>query len=251
MLRPDRPRGPDFIAELTDLAPDCVPIVAYGALIPADVIAVPRHGWVNLHFSLLPAWRGAAPVQHAVRNGDPVTGATTFSLVTELDAGPVYDSFTETIAPGDSAGELLARLARRGADLLSDTLTGIENGTLAARPQPAEGITLAPKLASADGAIDWHRPAEEIDRQIRACTPAPGAWSTFRGQRFKIITGRPITGTDGVEPGRLSVSRTSVQVGAGSGSLELLRVQPPGKRPMPAVDWARGVTMTTTETLGR
>ena len=251
VLRPTRPRGADFVAELAELAPDCVPIVAYGALIPQPVIDVPAHGWVNLHFSLLPAWRGAAPVQHAIRNGDVVTGATTFSLVAALDAGPVYDSFTEPIAPSDTSGDLLDRLATRGADLLRDTLTGIESGTLTARPQPAEGVSSAPKVTTADAEIHWDDRADEIDRLIRSCTPAPGAWSTFRGQRFKIISADPIVQAEGLAPGRLSVTRTSVRIGAGEGSLELVRVQPPGKRPMPAVDWARGAAITTTEVLGR
>lgn len=251
VLRPTRPRGPDFVAELAELAPDCVPIVAYGALIPQPVIDVPAHGWVNLHFSLLPAWRGAAPVQHAIRHGDAVTGATTFALVAELDAGPVYDSFTEPIAPGDTAGDLLDRLSTRGAALLRDTLTGIESGTLTTRPQSGAGVTLAPKVGTADAAIDWLRPAAEIDRLIRSCTPAPGAWSTFRGQRFKIISAGPLEQAEEFEPGRLSVTRTSVRVRAGEGSLELIRVQPPGKRPMAAVDWARGAALTATERLGR
>ncbi len=155
VLRPRRPRGPEFIAELAELAPDCVPIVAYGALIPQPVIDVPRHGWVNLHFSLLPAWRGAAPVQHAVRHGDPVTGATTFSIVSELDAGPVYDTLTEPIEATDTAGDLLERLATRGAELLRDTLTGIESGRLVPRPQPADGVSLAPKVTTEDAEIDW------------------------------------------------------------------------------------------------
>ncbi|MBA8795077.1 methionyl-tRNA formyltransferase [Friedmanniella endophytica] len=241
VLRPARVREPDFADRLTALAPDCVPIVAYGALIPASLIAVPRHGWVNLHFSRLPAWRGAAPVQRAVWAGDPVTGATTFALVPELDAGPVYAELTEAIGPEDSAGALLDRLAVRGAELLVATLDGIEDGTLTARPQPAEGISLAPKLIPEDGRLDWQRSAAELDRQIRACTPAPGAWTTLRGQRFKIGAARPISQNGGLTPGALAVTRKSVRVGTGDGSLELVTVQPPGKRAMPAVDWARGV----------
>ena len=251
VLRPHRPRGPEFIAELTELAPDCVPIVAYGALIPQPVIDIPRHGWVNLHFSLLPSWRGAAPVQHAVRHGDPVTGATTFSIVSELDAGPVYDTLTEPIGATDTAGDLLERLANRGAELLRDTLTGIESGRLVPRPQPADGVSLAPKVTTEDAEIDWGRPAVDIDRLVRSCTPAPGAWSTFRGERFKIIAATPIAQDGGLAAGALSVTKQSVRVGAGSGSLELVRVQAQGKRPMAAADWARGVSMTATEMLGR
>ncbi len=261
VLRPDRPRGADFLAELAELGPDCVPIVAYGALIPQPAIDLPRHGWVNLHFSLLPAWRGAAPVQHAIRAGDAVTGATTFSLVAGLDAGPVYDSLREPIGPSDTAGELLDRLAVRGADLLAATLTGIEAGRLTATPQPTDGITQAPKVTTADAAVDWTRPASELDRLIRSCTPAPGAWTTLRGDRFKIITARPAPQTDGLEPGEIAVTRSSVRVGAGAdpgadagsgaGSLELLSVQPPGKRPMAAADWARGAALVADERFGR
>ena len=192
MLQPRRVSDPDFLVRLREIAPDCCPVVAYGALIPDAALSVPGHGWVNLHFSLLPAWRGAAPVQHAILHGDEITGATTFRLVAELDAGPVYGVVTEAVGPADTAGDLLARLAVSGADLLVATLDGIESGELEARPQPPDGISHAPKLERGDGRVNWKQPAQAIDRQIRACTPAPGAWTTLSGATLKLgPVGRP------------------------------------------------------------
>jgi len=249
ILRPERPRDPDFVARLTDLAPDCCPVVAYGALIPQPVIDIAKHGWVNLHFSLLPAWRGAAPVQHAIINGDQVTGAATFSLVKELDAGPVYRTITEPIGATDTAGELLQRLAISGARLLVETLDGIESGDLVPVPQPTEGISLAAKITVEDAKINWSRTAVAIDRRIRGCTPTPGAWSSFRGERFKINSAIP-EDRDDLGPGQLEITKRSVRVGAVQGSLRLGEVQAQGKKPMQAADWARGVQFAPGETLG-
>jgi methionyl-tRNA formyltransferase len=239
ILRPERPRDPEFVERLTALAPDCCPVVAYGALIPQRVIDIPRYGWVNLHFSLLPAWRGAAPVQHAIINGDTVTGAATFSLVKEMDAGPVYGTITEPIADTDTAGDLLQRLSVSGAELLVNTLDGIESGELRPAPQPDHGISLAPKISVEDARIDWTRPAAVIDRQIRGCHPAPGAWSTFRGDRFKINSARPDPAE--LAPGLIVADKRSVRIGTGQGSLLLGEVQAQGKKPMQAADWARGI----------
>jgi len=249
ILRPDHPRDADFVARLSELAPDCCPVVAYGALIPQRVIDIPRHGWVNLHFSLLPAWRGAAPVQHAILNGDEVTGASTFSLVKAMDAGPVYRTIAEPIGPTDTAGDLLHRLSLSGARLLVETLDGIESGDLRPQPQPAEGVTLAPKITVEDAVINWSAGAAEIDRRIRACFPAPGAWSTFRGERIKINSAVPDDRED-LAPGVLEVSKRSVRVGTGRGSLLLGQVQAQGKKPMPVADWARGVQFADGEKLG-
>ena len=163
-------------------------MVAYGALLPQVALDIPAHGWVNLHFSVLPRWRGAAPVQHAVLAGDTETGATTFEIVAALDAGPVYADLVEPIHADDTAGDLLERLSRRGADLLVETLDAIDAGARP-RPQPEAGITLAPKISVDDARISWDQPAESIDRLIRGCTPAPGAWTTFRGERFKVGSG--------------------------------------------------------------
>ncbi len=155
VLKPASPRDPGFLDRLRAIAPECCPVTAYGALIPRAALDVPAHGWVNLHFSLLPAWRGAAPVPHAILHGDDITGATTFRLVPELDAGPVYGVMTQPIGPDDTAGDLLARLATAGAALLVQTLDGIESGSLRAVPQPADGVSLAPKLTTDDARVRW------------------------------------------------------------------------------------------------
>src|SRR5918911_5000560 len=186
VLTPQRPREPAFLSRLAELAPDCVPVVAYGALVPPAALAIPKHGWVNLHFSLLPAWRGAAPVQHALLHGDELTGASVFLLEEGLDTGPVFGTLTEPVRPTDTAGDLLDRLAVAGARLLVDVLDGIAAGTLEAVPQPAEGVTLAPKITVDDARVRWADPAFAVDRRIRACTPEPGAWTTLRGERLKL-----------------------------------------------------------------
>ena len=241
VLKPASPRDPEFLARLADLAPDCCPVVAYGGLLPQAALDIPVHGWVNLHFSVLPAWRGAAPVQHAIIAGDDVTGATTFRIVKELDAGPVYGVLTEPIGPDDTAGELLARLARSGARLLVDTLDGIEAGMLRPQEQPADGTSYASKLSVDDARLDLTAPARRVDRLVRGCHPAPGAWTTFRGERLKVVAARPQPDAAGLEPGEIRATKNLVEVGTGSHPVELVTVQPQGKKPMPAADWARGV----------
>ena len=241
VLKPAHPRDPDFQAALRELAPDCCPVVAYGALLPRPVLDIPKHGWVNLHFSLLPAWRGAAPVQHAIWHGDEVTGATTFRIVEELDAGPTFGVMTETIRPTDTAGDLLERLATGGAQLLVATLDGIESGHIEARPQPAEGVSLAPKIRVEDAQVDWTEPAAAVDRRIRACTPSPGAWTTFDGERFKVGPVVIEANVEPLEPGTLRVLKNAVLVGTGTMPVRLGDVKPFGKKQMLAADWARGV----------
>ncbi len=247
VLKPEKPSDPDFVARLTELAPDCCPVVAYGALVPQRVIDIPAHGWVNLHFSLLPRWRGAAPVQHAVIAGDAETGACTFSLVKAMDAGPVYDQIRTPIGDQTTSGELLSQLAVDGAQLLVRTLDRIEAGEATGVPQPEEGITLAPKITVEDARLDFSRTAVELDRQIRGCTPAPGAWALFRGERFKVITASPADGS--ARPGELVVTKKSVHVGTADGLLELVQIQPQGKKSMRAADWARGVQFGEAESL--
>jgi methionyl-tRNA formyltransferase len=247
VLTPARVRDPQFLDRLRQLAPDCVPLVAYGALIPQAALDVPPHGWVNLHFSVLPAWRGAAPVQHAILHGDDVTGATTFRLVAELDAGPVFGVLTEPVKPTDTSGDLLDRLAHSGAHLLLATLDGIESGTLEAIPQPSEGVSFAPKITPADARVDWKLPAHVVDRLIRACTPEPGAWTEYDGARLKLGPLSPgERGTDpetvpDLAPGEVLAGRHDVFVGTGSRPVRLGDVQAPGKRRMMASDWARGL----------
>ncbi len=251
VLQPPRPSDPAFLARLAEIAPDCCPVTAYGSLVPGAALRIPVHGWVNLHFSVLPAWRGAAPVQHAILHGDEITGATTFRLVAELDAGPVFGVLTEVVRASDTAGDLLGRLAVTGAELLVATLDGIESGELEARPQPPDGVTYAPKLGRADARVNWKQPAMAIDRLVRACTPAPGAWTTLNGATVKI---GPVTRPDGPEhdrpelgagagisAGEVRVLGSAVVAGTGTTPVQLGEVQPEGKRKMPAADWARGL----------
>lgn len=249
VLTPEHPRDPDFQQALRELDPDCCAVVAYGALLPQSALDISRHGWINLHFSVLPAWRGAAPVQHAIRSGDEVTGATTFRIVKELDAGPVFGTMTETIRADDTAGSLLARLAEGGSELLVRTLDGIADGSLAARDQPEEGVSLAPKVLVEDAHIDWSLPAIAIDRQIRACTPFPGAWTMLDGARLKIepvLIDEPGPGTQSeppLSPGELRVDKNAVHVGTGTAPVCLGQVKAFGKKLMPAADWARGTRL--------
>ena len=249
VLTPRRPAEPQFQQQLAELAPDCCPVVAYGALVPSAVLAIPRHGWVNLHFSLLPAWRGAAPVQHALLHGDDVTGATTFQLDEGLDTGPVYGVVTEAIRPDDTAGALLDRLSVSGAGLMVATLDGIADASLVAVPQSPDGVSLAPKISVDDARVDWTAPGRHVERLVRACTPAPGAWTTFRGERLKLGPVR-LRGGNELAPGELRVARTGVAVGTAGTDVELGEVQPPSKRPMPAADWARGARIAAGERVG-
>ena len=250
VLRPTRPGDPDFQAALRALEPDCCPVVAYGALLPQSTLDIPPHGWVNLHFSLLPAWRGAAPVQHALWAGDQVSGATTFRLVKELDAGPTYGVMTEAVRPTDTAGDLLGRLASGGAELLVATLDGIASGDLDAREQPTDGVSFAPKIMVEDALVSWSEPVAAVDRRIRACTPAPGAWTTLDGERFKVGPVLIEGNVERLEPGVLAVSKSSVLVGTGTLPVRLVDVQPFGKKSMPAADWARGVRLASGASFG-
>jgi methionyl-tRNA formyltransferase len=246
VLTPRRPNSEEFVEQLTALAPECCAVVAYGALLRDALLAVPTHGWVNLHFSLLPAWRGAAPVQASVAAGDTVTGATTFRIERDLDSGPVYGVVTETIRPDDTAGELLQRLSLSGAALLESTMDGIADGSLVPVSQPADGVSIAPKITVDDARVRWELPAGAVERRIRAVTPSPGAWTMIDGARVKI---GPVTlneeaeSTDRLQPGQLRVDRRGVRVGTGSQPVLLGQVQPPGKKLMAAADWARGARL--------
>lgn len=226
-------------ARIAAVAPDVAAIVAYGGLIPRAALAVPRHGWINLHFSLLPAWRGAAPVQRAVIAGDDITGAVTFLLEEGLDTGPLFGTLTEAVRPDDTSGELLERLSRSGAVLLAQTLSAIASGRAAAVPQEGE-VSLAPKLGIDDGRIDWHQPALAIGRRARGVTPEPGAWTTLDGQRVKLEPVALRTDVPALLPGQVVLNGKSVLVGTGSHPVELTRIQPSGKKMMAAADWARG-----------
>lgn len=246
VLTPGRPR--EVAEELRQLGPDACPVVAYGALLPADLLTIPRYGWINLHFSLLPAWRGAAPVQHAIAHGDEVTGATTFVIDEGMDTGPVLGTMTASIGQRETSGELLDRLARTGADLLVATLDALESGALEPAPQPYDGVSMAPKITVEDARIDWDTPAFAVNRHVRAMTPAPGAWTTFRGERLKVL---PVAMSDQVLPaGLLQVGKREVLVGTATQAVELGQVQAVGKKVMDAAAWARGVRDGDGEVLG-
>lgn len=249
VLKPHHPRDGDFVAQLGALAPDCCPVVAYGAILPPSVLTIPVHGWVNLHFSLLPRWRGAAPVQRAIMAGDTETGACVFDIVSELDAGDVYAAVRIPITGTTTAGDLLDELASSGARLLVDVMDALEAGTAVATPQSDEGVTIAPKLTVAEAQVDWSADEADIGRQIRGCTPHPGAWTTFRGERFKILRAHPADGTP-LDPGAIVPAKQWLRVGTGGRPLELDLVQPFGRKPMPASDWARGVAFTPAERFG-
>ncbi|WP_435588462.1 methionyl-tRNA formyltransferase [Micromonospora chalcea] len=247
VLTPARPREPEFLDRLRELAPDCVPVVAYGALVPPVALEIPRHGWINLHFSLLPAWRGAASVQHAVLHGDEVTGASVFELEEGLDTGPVYGTVTDEIRPADTSGDLLERLAHSGAGLLVAVLDAIGAGTARAVPQPVDGVSLAPKLTVEDARVRWGDPAFAVDRRVRACTPAPGPWTTFRDDRVKLGPVTPVADGPELKPGELHVTKSGVLVGTATTPVRLGEVRAAGKKAMPAGDWARGARVTAGE----
>ena len=248
VLKPEHPRDPEFQAALKELEPDCCPVVAYGAMLPQSALDIPRHGWVNLHFSLLPAYRGAAPVQRAVWAGEQISGATTFRIVKAMDAGPVFGTMTQSLVPDETSGSLFEKLTEGGAELLVRTLDGIEDGSLEAREQLADGVSYADKITVEDAQVDWTQSALSIDRQVRACTPAPGAWTLLDGERFKMGPVSLQGDLDnpehtGVAPGELVVRKNEVLVGTGTTTVRLGRVKAFGKKEMPAADWARGVRL--------
>lgn len=246
VLTPTSGRDPELASALRELEVEAAAVVAYGNILPQDVLDIPRHGWVNLHFSLLPAWRGASPVNAAIAAGDEITGASTFRLEAAMDTGPVYGTITETIGAQDTAGELLERLAESGAGLLAATLDGIESGELVAVEQPADGASYSGKISSADARIRWDLPAFAVDRHIRSITPVPGAWTELDGQRFKIGAVTLPAGDSlpeqaaGLAAGKLNWTKKSLFVGTATGPVVIDRLHPPGKKPMNAMDWVRG-----------
>ncbi|MCG7321648.1 methionyl-tRNA formyltransferase [Arsenicicoccus bolidensis] len=250
VLTPTSLRDPEALDRLREIAPDCCPVVAYGGLVPPAALAIPPRGWVNLHFSVLPAWRGAAPVQRAVMAGDEITGATTFLLEEGLDTGPVLGRMTEAVRPTDTAGDLLERLSVAGSGLLVETLDAIEAEAIQAVPQRPGGVSHAPKLTVDDARINWAAPGFAIDRQVRGCTPEPGAWTTFRGERLGLgpvtVDSRPDLG-----PGEVEAGKRDVVVGTATTAVRLSTVRPQGKREMVAADWARGVRIDDEDVMGQ
>jgi methionyl-tRNA formyltransferase len=240
--------GRDTLDRIAALDLDAAAVVAYGALVPPAGLALPRLGWVNLHFSLLPAYRGAAPVQHAVIQQEPRTGACVFQLEEGLDSGPVFSRLVRDLAPGETSGEVLEDLAHSGAALLARTLAGILDGTAVAEPQTGEP-SLAPKLGQLDGFIDPDQPAAAAAARINGTTPEPGAWALLDGetpQRIKLVGAVAETPDSGApdpdaSPGTMVRGRKTLHLVCADGAVRLDRVQPAGKKPMAAADWARGL----------
>jgi methionyl-tRNA formyltransferase len=225
--------------DLIALAADLGVIVAYGGLIREPLLGAPRLGWINLHFSLLPRWRGAAPVQRAIMAGDAETGAAVFRLVPELDGGDVYATLRRPIGAHETAEHLLGALAESGAELLTDVVDSLADGTAIATPQQGE-VTLAPKLALADGWLDWSQPADRLDARIRGTSPEPGAFTDLGGERLKVLDAVVAHGAPHLDPGRIELRGGRVLVGTASDPIELLSVHPAGRRAMVAADWWRG-----------
>ncbi|MGL4340505.1 MAG: methionyl-tRNA formyltransferase [Rhodoglobus sp.] len=214
-------------------------IVAYGGLLREPLLSAPRLGWINLHFSLLPRWRGAAPVQRAIMAGDEVTGASVFQLVKELDAGVVYGTMTATVGAQQTAGDVLDSLAVSGSELLLQVVDALAAGTARGEPQSGE-ITLAPKLMLAEGDIDWGRSASVIHAVIRGVTPEPGAFTTVDGKRLKILGATVAEAAARLDPGVMELCGSTVLIGTASDPLHLITVQPAGRTAMDAASWWRG-----------
>lgn len=226
--------------QIAALHPQLGVIVAYGGLVREPLLSVPERGWINLHFSLLPQWRGAAPVQRALIAGDAVLGASVFQLVPELDAGDVFAAREVDVQPDATADAALEVLAEDGAALTAEVVTGIEAGIAVARPQVGEA-THAPKLTIDDGLLDWSQPGEAVYARFRGVTPEPGAHTTIGDLRVKILAATLATDGTQLKPGAISATKQAVRIGTATAPLEATRVQPAGKAAMNAVDWWRGL----------
>ena len=241
---------PAFVERVRSVRADAAGVVAYGQILRPALLKATRLGWVNLHFSVLPAWRGAAPVQRAIQAGDDVTGASTFLIEEGLDTGPLIGQATERIRPADTAGDLLTRLATVGAPLLKDSLEALGAGVAQPVAQPDEGVSHAAKLTRRDALIRWDLPAHVVDRAIRACTPAPGAWTTLPDGSTAKVGPVTVTGAASTTPGLLRADAEGVTVGTGSAPVRMSWIQPAGKKAMDAGDWWRGARWGETAQLG-
>lgn len=239
VFTPRHPRDEEFVATVTQLAPDACPVVAYGALLPQSLLDIPKFGWINLHFSLLPKWRGAAPLQRSIIAGDQHVGVSIFEIVQELDAGPIYRQGSVPLPELATADEMLDELAHFGAGMFVETLAGVAAGERPTPQDPAQA-TFAPKLTVDEARIDWAAAATQIHNHVRGFSPHPGAWTTLADARLKVLRTAPTDLIAELAPGQLHVTKRQVFVGTGDGTLELVSVQAVGKRPMPAADWARG-----------
>lgn len=256
VLTPHKASDPEVIEQIAALQADAAAVVAYGQILKPALLDAVRIAWVNLHFSLLPQWRGAAPVQRAIMAGDEITGASTFVIEQGLDTGPVIGTMTERMRPDDTAGDLLERLGSAGAPLMVQSLAALESGAAVPTPQPPDGISYAHKLTRDDAYIRWDRAAHVVDRQIRGCTPAPGAWTTLPdGSVAKLGPVTVVTGASATVPGQIRVSeddatRGHIWVGTGSHPVALSWIAPAGKKPMQATDWWRGARLGDSAILG-
>lgn len=266
ITRPDAPKGrgrvltPSPVAEVAEQAGieviktsnlhdvaervsdvEAVIVVAYGGLVPKELLDSPKFGWINVHFSLLPHWRGAAPVQHAIMSGDDVIGVTTFRIDEALDTGPMFAYLTTSIGPTETAGQLLDRLSSEGGNLAIATLNGLAQGSMHPLEQPLDGVSYAPKITTELARINWQDPALAIERKIRAVTPAPGAWTMSGDDRYKLSPAKLATEVTNLKPGELAVVDDHVYVGTGSHAIELDQIQLPGKTFTKAIDWARNL----------
>jgi methionyl-tRNA formyltransferase len=249
--QPERIRKPEPVEQLKQLRPDAMVVVGYGQIIPQSIIDIPRHGIINVHASLLPKYRGAAPIQWAIANGEPVTGVTTMRIDAGLDTGGMLLKWETDIGPEENAWELGQRMAQAGADLLVETLAGIDAGTIHTVPQDNSAASLAPILKKEDGAVDWNWPARKISNRARGFLPWPGAYSTFRGQLFHIWKARVADEPGKGPPGRLLPLKKRLLVSTGEASaLELIEVQVEGRKRMPAEAFLNGHRLDENEVLG-
>ncbi len=232
----------DAVDELSSFSPDLGVVVAYGALLKPDVLALPKHGWINLHFSALPRWRGAAPVQHTIWNRDEFAATSVFQLEEGLDTGPVYSTWKVPLAGDETSGDLLERLAVLGARQVLEVVDLIAKG-VTPTPQSDEGVTYAGRISREDAFIDFQGTAEAVSAHIRAVSPTPGAWTLFQGKPLKLgpvrIASEPFTGA----PGTIGASKKDVVVACVGGAVRLGEVAPAGKRMMNAADWWRGTRL--------
>lgn len=241
VLQPRRAREPELEERLRDVAPDVAVVVAYGSILPGPLLEIPTLGFVNLHFSLLPAYRGAAPVQRAVMDGVPVSGVSIMVLTEGMDEGPVLAAKEVPVEGDDTAGTLGERMAALGAPLLVDAVARYAAGELHPVEQDHARATYAPKITTEEARIDWTRPADEIANLVRGLNPAPGAWTELGGKRLKVWAVSPADA--GLGPGAVQESGGALLAGAGDGSLELVDVQPAGKRRMSGGELARGLRL--------
>ena len=242
--QPETLTSDGVVQRLAALAPDALVVVAYGLILPQPVLAVPRIGCFNIHASLLPRWRGAAPIQHAILAGDALTGVTIMRMATGLDSGPIAAQRECPIGPGMSAGELHDALAELGARLLVDTLESIASGRAVMREQDASRASYAPKIKRDDARIHWDEPAERIERRVRALDPTPGAETLWRGEQLKIWRAEVRPGRPGASPGEVvNADASGIEVACGSGCLALLTVQLPSRKRVDAADFVHAHRM--------